>query len=56
MCMAEEMRRSADDVPTRIGPAEFGTLGALITVRCPHDFDHLMREAGGQWIRAAVAG
>ena len=50
------MRRSADDVPTRIGPAEFGTLGALITVRCPHDFDHLMREAGGQWIRAAVAG
>jgi hypothetical protein len=49
MCMAEQMRRSADDVPTRIGPAEFGTLGALITVRCPRDFDHLMRQAGGQW-------
>ena len=47
--MAEQMRRSAADVPTRIGPAEFGTLGALITVRCPRDFDHLMRQAGGEW-------
>jgi hypothetical protein len=47
--MAEQMRRSTADVPTRIGPAEFGTLGALITVRCPRDFDHLMRQAGGQW-------
>jgi hypothetical protein len=36
-------------VPARIGPAEFGTLGALIAVRCPHDLDHLMRRAGGQW-------
>ena len=47
--MAERMRRSIDDVPTRIGPAEFGRLGALITVRCPHDLDYLMRRAGGQW-------
>jgi hypothetical protein len=43
------MRRPADDVPVRIGPAEFGTFGALIAVRCPHDLDHLMRRAGGQW-------
>ena len=43
------MRRLADDVPARIGPAEFGTFGALIAVRCPHDLDHLMRRAGRQW-------
>ena len=47
--MAEQMKRTMDNVPARIGPAEFGRLGALITVRCPHDFDHLMRGAGGQW-------
>ena len=28
---------------------EFGEFGRLIAVRCPHDFDHLMRKAGGQW-------
>jgi hypothetical protein len=50
------MRRLADDVPARIGPAEFSTFGALIAVRCPHDLDHLMRRAGGQWNRVAVAG
>jgi hypothetical protein len=36
-------------IPARIGPVEFGELGRLIAVRCPHDFDHLMRKAGGQW-------
>ncbi len=30
-------------IPARIGPVEFGEL------RCPHDFDHLMRTAGDQW-------
>jgi hypothetical protein len=37
------------DLPTRIGPAEFSTLGALVAVRCPHDLDALMQRAGGQW-------
>ncbi len=37
------------DPPARVGPVEFGTLGKLIAVRCPHDLDHLMRRAGGQW-------
>ena len=37
------------DLPARIGPAEFGTLGAMVTVRCPHDLDPLMRKAGGMW-------
>jgi hypothetical protein len=36
-------------VPARIGPVEFGELGGMVAVRCPHDFDHLMRKAGGQW-------
>jgi hypothetical protein len=39
----------AADVPARIGPAEFGSLGAMVTVRCPHDLDPLMRQAGGLW-------
>jgi hypothetical protein len=37
------------DAPARIGPVEFGELGKLVTVRCPREFDHLMRGAGGQW-------
>jgi hypothetical protein len=32
------------DLPT---PVQFGHLGGWITVRCPHDFDPLMRRAGG---------
>ena len=36
-------------MPARIGPVEFGALGAMIAVRCPSDFDHLMRRAGGLW-------
>jgi hypothetical protein len=36
------------DLPTRIGPCEFSQLGAMIIVRCPHAFDRLMRQAGGQ--------
>ena len=35
-------------VPVRIGPCEFDLLGAMVAVRCPHDFDHLMHQAGGQ--------
>jgi hypothetical protein len=43
-------------LPARIGPAEFGTLGAMVTVRCPHDLDPLMRQAGGMWEPGADAG
>jgi hypothetical protein len=35
-------------VPPRIGPAEFGTLGSWATLRCPREFDGMMRNAGGQ--------
>jgi hypothetical protein len=37
------------EVPPRIGPCEFGQLGKLIAVRCPREFDPVMRKAGGQW-------
>ena len=37
------------DLPARVGPAEFSTLGAMVVVRCPHDLDPLMRKAGGLW-------
>ena len=36
------------DLPTRIGRCEFSPLGAMIAVRCPHDFDDLMHQAGAQ--------
>jgi hypothetical protein len=36
-------------VPARIGPVEFGTLGSMVAVRCPREFDPLMRRAGGLW-------
>jgi hypothetical protein len=37
------------DLPSRIGPAEFGTVGAMVAIRCPHDLAPLMRQAGGIW-------
>jgi hypothetical protein len=47
--MPERVKILTDaELPTRIGPCEFSLLGAMIAVRCPHDFDHLMHQAGGQ--------
>ena len=37
------------EIPGQIGPCAFGTLGRLVTVRCPTDLAPLMRQAGGQW-------
>jgi hypothetical protein len=36
-------------VPTNIGPVQFGGLGGWITVRCPREFNEIMRQARGQW-------
>lgn len=36
-------------LPKGIGPAQFGTLGRWVTVRCPRDYADLLRQAGGQW-------
>jgi hypothetical protein len=41
--------RRIEPVPARVGPCEFGQLGAMIAVRCPQDFAPLMRQAGGMW-------
>jgi hypothetical protein len=32
-----------------IGPCQFSEVGALLAVRCPQDFDPLLRQAGGVW-------
>ncbi len=40
---------SVKQIPSRIGPVDFGTLGGMVTVRCPTDYDHLMQSAGGLW-------
>jgi hypothetical protein len=36
-------------VHAAIGPCQFVRLGTRITIRCPHDYDALMRLAGGVW-------
>lgn len=43
------MAQRAIEVPKQIGPCQFGELGAMIAVRCPHDYDNVMRKAGGMW-------
>lgn len=37
------------DIPARIGPVEFGELGAMVAVRCPQEHDPVIRRAGGEW-------
>jgi hypothetical protein len=40
----------ASDVPPSIGPVVFGTLGVgWVMVRCPRQYDDLLRGAGGVW-------
>ena len=37
-------------MPPKIGPVVFGTLGvSWVMVRCPQQYDELMRRAGGVW-------
>ncbi|HEX4173773.1 MAG TPA: hypothetical protein VHY82_14995 [Acetobacteraceae bacterium] len=37
-------------MPPSIGPVVFGTLGVgWVMVRCPRQYDDLMRRAGGVW-------
>jgi hypothetical protein len=45
----EHCGHDRDNLPSHIGPCEIGQLGKLIAVRCPRDFDDVMRRAGGQW-------
>jgi hypothetical protein len=42
--------REKADVPPSIGPVVFGTMGVgWVPVQCPHEYDELMRRAGGVW-------
>ena len=43
------MATQSMDLPAHIGPCQFSKLGAMIAVRCPRDYDAVMRKAGGQW-------
>ena len=36
-------------LPSRIGPAEFSPLGAMVAVRCPADLVPLVEKAGRTW-------
>jgi hypothetical protein len=38
-----------EQLPARIGPAEFSNFCGMIAVRCPSDLEPLMRQAGGEW-------
>ena len=40
---------TSSELPTRIGPAEFSALGALVAVHCPSDLAPLMRRPLGSW-------
>jgi hypothetical protein len=39
------------DVPPSIGPVVFGVGVGWVTIRCPRQYDELMRRAGGVWYR-----
>ena len=40
---------AAIDIPTHVGPCEFGQLGNQIAVRCPKELAHILRRAGAIW-------
>jgi hypothetical protein len=39
------------DVPESIGPVVFGVGVGWVTIRCPGQYDDLMRRAGATWDR-----
>jgi hypothetical protein len=42
-------KRHMTDVPENIGPVVFGVGVGWVTIRCPHQYDDLMRRAGATW-------
>jgi hypothetical protein len=42
-------KRRMADVPDTIGPVVFGVGVGWVTIRCPRQYDELMRRAGGTW-------
>ena len=43
------MSQRAIDIPRQTCPCQFSELGAMVAVRCPHDYDSVMLKAGGLW-------
>jgi hypothetical protein len=41
------------DVPASIGPIVFGVGVGWVTIRCPRQYDELMRRAGAAWDHSA---
>jgi hypothetical protein len=41
--------RAPTIVPSRIGSVEFGELAGMVAVRCPKDFNPILKRAGGVW-------
>ena len=39
----------SQSIPAWIGPVEFGTLGRMVTARCPSDLAPVVQAAGGAW-------
>jgi hypothetical protein len=37
------------EIPESIGPVVFGLGVGWVMVRCPHQYDEVMRRAGGTW-------
>ena len=38
--------RTLSEIPSHIGPCEFGMLGKLVTVRCPKELAYILRRSG----------
>ena len=41
--------RTLSEIPSHIGPCEFGMLGKLVTVRCPKELAYILRRSGAVW-------
>jgi hypothetical protein len=50
------MSQRAIETPRQTGPCQFSELGAMVAVRCPHDYDSVMLKAGDSGNRDRVAG
>jgi len=46
---APSVTTTAHAVPSRIGPVEFSLFEPWVAVRCPSEFEPIVRRAGGIW-------
>jgi hypothetical protein len=48
-CTESPLMPPAIDIPSHIGPCEFGLLGKQIAIRCPKELAHILQRAGAIW-------